>query len=246
MSTNNNNTRKEFKSNLQSRRFSSLTFRFYVFICLSSLTFMSTQFIRWFNCLRRRMFSFFSFFQIALSKDFESNNMFDNNVSANNNFRNISKYETFNNKELFFLQLSNSFSQSIIRSQRKRFRRFRNLTHAKKTLFEIYIIICTSNISIELYMFSTLRQKHNQYSYCDTYQYKKKWRRSNNKIYWQYCFNDKVLVDIINFKDNFKNIEILFKFNQNKLNKKIKIKRRKSKIDAKLHRKIYAIKNIFR
>ncbi len=163
--------------------------------------------------MRRQFISFFLLSQIASSKDLEPNNVFDDKLSTNNNFRNIFKYKTFNNKEQSLLQSTISFSQLLIKLQQRRIRQSRDFTRKRKTLFETYIITRTSNISMELYVLSTLQQKHNRYSYCDIYQYKKKWKRFGNKIYWQYYFNNRVLVDIISSKDNLENIKILFKFN---------------------------------
>ncbi len=104
-----------------------------------------------------------------MSKDLKSNNVFDNNINANNNFRNIFEYKIFDNKELFFLQSTSSFLQLLIRQQQEYLYWQQNFMRQEKTLFEIYIIVRMSNISIELYILLTLRQKYNWYFYCNIY-----------------------------------------------------------------------------
>lgn len=117
---NKNNAKREFKLDLRSRQFVSLVSLFFVFISLFFFFFMSTQFARQFERRRRRFIFFSLLFQIALSKDLNSNNVFDDNVNTNNNFRNIFKYKIFENKELLSLLSTGFFSTLFIKRRQER------------------------------------------------------------------------------------------------------------------------------
>jgi len=101
---NNNNIETRFKSNyLQLKRSFSLASRLCIFIYLFFLISILTQFIYRFDCLQRQ-FTFLSLLsQITLLKDLKSNNIFDNKLNTNNNFKNVFKYKIFDNKKLSFL-----------------------------------------------------------------------------------------------------------------------------------------------
>jgi hypothetical protein len=158
LTANDNKTKRELKSNsLWLRQPSSLVPRSFVFTCLSFSTSISSQLVRQFDRLRSCLSSPSPSSQIASFEDLESNNVSNDNVVSNDEFKNISKYEISNNEEAPQSQLASSSSQQLIKPRRTRNRAPRDPRQHGRNLPNTHIIARTSNTSMKLYVLSTLR-----------------------------------------------------------------------------------------
>ena len=101
-----------------------------------------------------------------------------------------------------------------------------------------WMIARTLDTVVEFYTLFFLRQKSNVCSHCKIYQYDEKCReRFEKQKYWYCCSNDRVLIDTMNFEDDFETLKTLSKNQKKKI-----LKNRKTNIKRDLQNCMYEIR----